>query len=119
MLATHNVQIEGGAAVRTSQSNAELGGTGESMARTEIDIEEIELLTKRIDEINSIRFSDIVWRKNGVGLDIPKKTVEEWGFVGMSNVAFIQYRVYENEVTFNVGVQPPVLRSAGTTGYLR
>ena len=57
---------------------------------TEIAIEEVQALIARVREINRIEFNEIEWTKDGKPMDIPENIREEFQFIGLSNVAFIE-----------------------------
>lgn len=60
------------------------------MQRTKIDIEEIEALQKRRKEINSIELGSIDFYKDGKKVEATAEDIEEWRFVGLSNIDFVE-----------------------------
>lgn len=67
------------------------------MSRVRIDIEEIKALQKRRKEINAIELADIDFYENGVKVVVSSPTVEDWNFVGLSNIDFIEHAEYAPE----------------------
>jgi len=56
-----------------------------------IDVEEIRKIDKRRREINELNLHDIEWYENGVRLNYTKEQLDEWRFIGLSNVSFVEY----------------------------
>ena len=54
-----------------------------------IDIEDVYKAAGLIDEINCPDLEDIVFFKNGEKVDIPKKVIEDWAYIGLDNSSFI------------------------------
>ena len=65
---------------------------------TRINIEEVQQLNKRIDEIRSLKLKDIKWYKNGIKLEIPEKAIKAFNFTGLCNDDFIEIEYYKPEV---------------------
>lgn len=63
-----------------------------------IDIEEVQALKARLAEINLAQLQDIEWFKDGQKLEIKPDVLEEWKFIGLSNVEFISTEFYDTTV---------------------
>lgn len=62
-----------------------------SPQKTIVSFEEVEAIRARRQEINAIPFSEIEWTRGGKPLVLTPDEIESWRFVGMSNVAFIEF----------------------------
>ena len=60
-----------------------------------VDIEKIYELKAELKKINDAELKDIEFRENGKKLDIDKKNIEDWPYVGLSNVDFITTQSYQ------------------------
>lgn len=58
-----------------------------------VNVEVIERYLQAIAEINAMKLADIEWHKDGIKIDISPEEVEEWKFVGLSNVCFMKQSV--------------------------
>ena len=67
------------------------------MAKIQISIEEVAELIDRRKEINSIPLEDIEWTIKRVPVYVDPKVIEEFKFMGLSNVTFIEDRFYEEK----------------------
>ena len=47
-----------------------------------------------MNEINSVSLKDLVLTDNGMVIDIPKKFIEGYKFMGMTNVWFLKDKAY-------------------------
>ena len=56
-----------------------------------INVEEVEELRARMAEINDVPLDEIEWHKDGKKLDINKKDIEFWKYVGLSNLYFLEH----------------------------
>lgn len=56
-----------------------------------VNIEEIEAIYNRLNEINSVPIEEIEWFRNNCKVTIDSKTIDEWKFVGLSNSHFPEY----------------------------
>jgi hypothetical protein len=54
-----------------------------------INVEEIIEQERRRREINRLELSEIEWFKDGVKLEVDPEDIEEWRFIGLSNVQFV------------------------------
>jgi hypothetical protein len=54
-----------------------------------IDVEEIIKLQARRREINALDLKDITFYRDGKPVEIPDEAIEEWRFVGLSNIDFV------------------------------
>ena len=54
-----------------------------------VDVEDIVKIYKKLEEINNLSFKDIEFFKNGKKLIFTKEEIEQWCFLGLSNVDFI------------------------------
>ena len=54
-----------------------------------IDIEDVYQAAGLIDDINCPELEDIVFFYKGEKVDIPKKVIDEWEFIGLNNSSFI------------------------------
>ena len=59
-----------------------------------VEIEEIKAHLKRRAEINSMSLDEIEFYENGKRVDIDKSIIDEFMFVGLSNVDFIATGFY-------------------------
>ena len=60
------------------------------MSRVRIDIEEIMALQQRRKEINALELDTIDFYKNGEKVAVAPEDVEEWKYIGLSNIHFAQ-----------------------------
>lgn len=60
------------------------------MAKIQISVEEVAALIQRRKEINIIPLENIEWTLNGVPIDIDPKEIEDFKFIGLSNVTFVE-----------------------------
>lgn len=60
-----------------------------------VSLEEIEAMQARRAEINAVPLAEITWTRNGVPLPVSKERIEDWKFVGMSNIAFPEFFGFE------------------------
>ena len=60
-----------------------------------VNIERIHELKAELKKINDAELADIEFRENGEKLDIDKQNIEDWPFVGLSNVDFITTLSYQ------------------------
>lgn len=65
-----------------------------------VNIEEVQALKARLLEINLTNLSDIEWFKDGKKLDIAPEVLEEWKFIGLSNVEFISTEFYGTTIIY-------------------
>lgn len=61
-----------------------------------VDIEYVKLLYQQMDIINRENLKNIEWYENGIKLNIDPELLEEWKFIGLSNVYFILNGFYRN-----------------------
>ena len=54
-----------------------------------IDVEGVFEAASLIDEINCPDLEDNVFFNNGKKVDIPKKVIDEWEYIGLNNSTFI------------------------------
>jgi hypothetical protein len=62
-----------------------------------VNIEELNAIQLRLQEINSLDLANIEFREDGKKLDIPKEVIEEFKFVGLCNHSFIEMDFYLNK----------------------
>lgn len=60
-----------------------------------ISVEYIRWLQEERSKINKIKLGDITFFENGLLLDIPKKVLEAFTFVGLNNTDFITSGFYK------------------------
>lgn len=60
-----------------------------------VTIEELWEMQERRNEINSTDIKDIEFYINGVKVDVPLESLEEWRFTGLSNTDFIYFGIPE------------------------
>ena len=60
------------------------------------DIEHIKWLQRARDKINRVDLKDIVFFEKGERINIPAKIVEDFSFIGLSNMDFITSGFYKN-----------------------
>jgi len=65
-----------------------------------INIEYIEWLQNERDKINNTPLAEIEFFKDGVKVDIAQETIEDFNFVGLSNIDFIETGYYKDENVF-------------------
>lgn len=63
-----------------------------------VNIEELKELQAKINHINSCPFHMIEWYENGQKLDIPRQTIDDWHFTGMTNCSFIATSFYKEPI---------------------
>jgi len=66
------------------------------MANHRIDIEFILQLRNQLDWINQLSLKGIDFYENGKQIDIPEAVVDDFAFVGLSNVDFITTGFYND-----------------------
>jgi len=62
-----------------------------------IDIEEIECLTSRIQAINSLDLSNIIFLENKEIVNIDPKVINEFKYTGLNNIDFITSKFYKGD----------------------
>jgi hypothetical protein len=62
-----------------------------------VSVEEVKFLLSRLAEINSVPLESIIWTSYGKDLEVPAHRIDDWKFVGMSNVYFIETDAYAND----------------------
>lgn len=60
-----------------------------------VAIERLLNLKKELWEINRLALSEIVWLKDGKVMDIPQNIIDEFMFIGLSNIDFITSGYYK------------------------
>ncbi len=55
------------------------------------------IIKKELREINKVELSEIIWTKDGKVLSIPKKTIDDFEFIGLSNIDFITSGYYRGK----------------------
>jgi len=68
-----------------------------------IDIEEIQLLKKRLREFNRLSIYDMEFYENGEKLDISKQILKEWEFVDLNNSDFIDSEFWKARMEDSCG----------------
>ena len=63
-----------------------------------VDIEYIEWLQEERARINRAELADIEFYENRVRIDIPKKTIVDFSFIGLNNIDFITTGFYKDEL---------------------
>lgn len=63
----------------------------------EVVIEYIKWLQEERAKINRVALEDIEFFEDGMKLEIPKKIVEDFAFVGLNNIDFILSGFYKGE----------------------
>lgn len=56
-----------------------------------IDIEELRAMRERRKEINNTPLEKIEYYFNGKKIDVPLYTIDEWKYIGLSNIDFDWY----------------------------
>jgi len=64
--------------------------------KTRIDINDVKRLLARRDEINRLELKDIAWMDGDKEIDIPLERLEQWRFVGLSNLCFVEFGMHEH-----------------------
>lgn len=64
-----------------------------------IKVEDVIELQRKIELINSLDISDIIFTENNEELNIPDKVKEAWSFIGMNNITFITSGFYKDALT--------------------
>jgi len=59
-----------------------------------VNIEKLLELKEELRVINSVDLDSIEFYKDGEKVDIPKENIEDWAFVGLTNVDFITSQSY-------------------------
>lgn len=54
-----------------------------------VDIEKIKQLRKELRDFNRIPIHEIEFYENGVKLEIPKLSLDEWELIGLNNADFV------------------------------
>lgn len=60
-----------------------------------IEIEEVQRIFARLQEIDAIPFSEVNWLKDGKPLVLSPDLLEDFNYTGMPNTAFVDLRLYE------------------------
>lgn len=61
-----------------------------------VDLELMLQCKTQLNEINQMPLEDIRFVRNGKELEINKKNMEDWKFIGLSNTDFITTGFYES-----------------------
>lgn len=61
-----------------------------------VDVEEIISIHKRIQQINEQPLEQIEWYKKGEKIEVDKKQIDEWKFIGLSNFYFLSLMTKDN-----------------------
>ena len=65
------------------------------MTKQVININEVKRLRKRLNEINSIPFDDILWYDDEKPIFIRPDIASEWKYIGLGNTMFITTDYYK------------------------
>lgn len=60
-----------------------------------VAIEEVEMLRHRLNTINSIPLTDIVWTRADTVIPVAAEAIANWKFMGLSNVSFAEMVLVE------------------------
>lgn len=60
-----------------------------------IEIEEVQRIFARLQEIDAIPFSEVNWLKDGKPLVLSPDLLEDFKHTGLTNCAFVELRLYE------------------------
>jgi hypothetical protein len=71
-----------------------------------VDVEEIYGIKARRKQINSIPLKDIEFYQDGKRIEFDKSAMDEWRFVGMSNIDFIELD-FQNDYSVEERTYPP------------
>lgn len=58
-----------------------------------VSVEEIIEMEIKVSAINNTPLEDIEWTYEGKTLSIPKDTIDEWKFMGLSNKDFVNFHI--------------------------
>lgn len=53
-----------------------------------VHLERLRELLAELDEMNNVSLQDIKWFKNGEQIYVTDEDIQEWRFIGLSNVQF-------------------------------
>lgn len=53
-----------------------------------VHLERLQELLAELDEMNNVSLQDIKWFKNGEQIYVTDEDIQEWRFIGLSNVQF-------------------------------
>ena len=59
------------------------------MPEVVVDVEELEKINSRLEEINKVPFQNIRWKRDGKDLVLNHDVVDEWKYIGLSNSSFV------------------------------
>lgn len=65
-----------------------------------IDLNGLQKAKALIDLANSVPLGDVEWQRDGVTIQVPKHEIDDWKYMGLSNVYF----AYDYLMTPNVKV---------------
>lgn len=69
------------------------------MTKVRVDIEEVMALKAGLSKIDRLEFNDIVWFKDGDICDIDQGTLDDWRFTGLSNSSFVEFNLFQSEIS--------------------
>lgn len=59
-----------------------------------IDVEHVQQVIREKNEINSIPFENIVWYQDGKELSITQQVLDNWKYLGLSNIYFVDEKFW-------------------------
>lgn len=65
--------------------------------KSRIDLNDVRLVLRMKELINGDSLDNIEWYDNGVKLEVPEDDIEEWKYVGLSNLAFAEIKLLSQE----------------------
>ena len=66
------------------------------MSKVKVSLKEVEEMQRRRREINSLPIEQIEWvNDDGSVVEVTPETLEEWRFIGMTNLCFIETGFYK------------------------
>jgi hypothetical protein len=60
-----------------------------------INVEDVREVAEKVRQINSVPFFEIEWFENGEPVIVPPDRLEDWDFIGLSNMDFIVTDFYK------------------------
>lgn len=55
-----------------------------------VNVEEVEQWLRFRERVNDMPLDQIQWYRNGERIEIPTAAIEDWKFIGLSNVCFAE-----------------------------
>lgn len=65
--------------------------------KSRIDLNDVRLVLRMKELINGDSLDNIEWYDNGVKLEVSEDDIEEWKYVGLSNLAFAEIKLLSQE----------------------